>query len=142
MNVILDTNIWISFLFGKQLQTVSELFSNPNMHIYVSECLIAEISDVLSRPKVSQHVSSESIEAMWTLMRDRCMPIENYPGVKSEIRDVKDVYLLAMAKAIPADFIITGDKDLLVLGKYERTAILIYNDFCLLLSNMHFHNND
>lgn len=64
MNVILDTNIWISFLFGKQLQTVAELFSNPNVHIYVSEELISELSSVLVRPKVRQRVSAESIEAM------------------------------------------------------------------------------
>ncbi|MBR1878923.1 MAG: putative toxin-antitoxin system toxin component, PIN family [Paludibacteraceae bacterium] len=137
MNVILDTNIWVSFLFGKQLHTVADLFSNPNIHIYVSEHLISELTDVLSRPKVRQHISSESIEAMWTLIRERCLPVENYPDVKLEIRDAKDVYLLAMAKAIPADFIVTGDKDLLVICKYGQTAILTYNDFCLLLTSMH-----
>ncbi len=96
------------------------------------------VTDVLARPKVRQHISAESIEAMWTLMRERCLPIENYPGVKEEIRDIKDIYLLAMAKAIPADVIITGDKDLLVIGKYAQTTIMTYADFRLLLASMHF----
>lgn len=136
MNVILDTNIWISFLFGKQLQTISNLFSNPNIHVYVSERLVAELTDVLSRPKIRLHISEESIEAMWNLMRERCLPIENYPEVQAEIRDVNDVYLLAMADAIPADFIVTGDKDLLIVGKYKQTTILTYADFRLVLAGL------
>ena len=129
MNIILDTNIWISFLFGKQLQTVADLFVNPNIHIYVSEKLVAELSDVLSRPKIRQYVSAASIDAMWDLMRERCLPIENYPEAQTNIRDVKDVYLLSMAEAIPADFIVTGDKDLLILGKHGETLIVTYDDF-------------
>lgn len=136
MNVILDTNIWVSFLFGKQLHTVADLFSNENIHVYVSQQLIAELTSVLARPKIRQHISDQSIEAMWSLMREKCLPIEDYPSADSIVRDAKDVYLLAMAQAIPADYIVTGDKDLLVLGKYNGTTILSYNDFRLLLLGM------
>lgn len=136
MNVILDTNIWVSFLFGKQLHTVVDLFSNENIHVYVSQQLIAELTSVLARPKIRQHISDQSIEAMWSLMREKCLPVEDYPSTDSIVRDAKDVYLLAMAQAIPADYIVTGDKDLLVLGKYNGTTILSYNDFRLLLLGM------
>lgn len=136
MNVILDTNIWVSFLFGKQLHTVADLFSNENIHVYVSQQLIAELTSVLARPKIRQHISDQSIEAMWSLMREKCLPVEDYPSADSIVRDAKDVYLLTMAQAIPADYIVTGDKDLLVLGKYNGTTILSYNDFRLLLLGM------
>ncbi len=136
MNVILDTNIWVSFLFGKQLHTVADLFSNENIHVYVSQQLIAELTSVLARPKIRQHIFDQSIEAMWSLMREKCLPVEDYPSADSIVRDAKDVYLLAMAQAIPADYIVTGDKDLLVLGKYNGTTILSYNDFRLLLLGM------
>ena len=111
MNVILDTNIWISFLFGKQLQSVASVFDNADIKVYVSPEQVTEIQSVLSRPKIREHISHESIEAMWELMRTRCYPIEDYPAVESTIRDVKDAYLLAMAEAIPASVIVTGDKD-------------------------------
>lgn len=136
MNVILDTNIWVSFLFGKQLHTVADLFSNENIHVYVSQELVTELTSVLARPKIRQHISDQSIEAMWSLMREKCLPVEDYPSADSIVRDAKDVYLLAMAQAIPADYIVTGDKDLLVLGKYNGTTILSYNDFRLLLLGM------
>jgi len=136
MNVILDTNIWISFLFGKQLQSVASVFDNADVKVYVSPEQIAEIQSVLSRAKIRTHISTEAIEAMWDLMRERCYPIENYSMVDSIVRDVKDAYLLSMAEAIPASVIVTGDKDLLVLGHHHETAIMTYQQFLLLLSGI------
>jgi len=136
MKIILDANIWISFLFGKQLQSVSLLLTNPNVKVYVSPNLIAELLDVLSRPKVSKYISEESIEAMWEVMREHCEVIEGYPTVEAPIRDVKDLYILSMAKVIPVDFIVTGDKDLLVLGKYENSSIITFREMMLVLEEL------
>ena len=138
MNVIFDTNIWISFLFGKQLQSVASVFDNADIKVYVSPEQVAEVQSVLSRPKIREHISRESIEAMWELMRTRCYPIEDYPEVESLVRDVKDAYLLSMAEAIPADVIVTGDKDLLVLRRHNNTAIMTYQAFMVLLSGIRF----
>ena len=136
MNVILDTNIWISFLFGKQLQSVASVFDNADVKVFVSPEQVAEIQSVLSRAKIRTRISTDAIEAMWDLMRERCYPIENYPMVDSIVRDVKDTYLLAMSEAIPANVIVTGDKDLLVLGHHHETAIMTYQQFLLLLSEI------
>ena len=137
MNIILDTNIWISFLFGKQLSGVSSVFDNAEVKVFVSRELISEILSVISRPKIRTHITSESIEAMWELMRDRCYPIENYPMVETSVRDAKDTYLLAMSEAIPAHILVTGDKDLLVLKQHHDTMIMNYQQFLLLLSGLH-----
>lgn len=142
MNVILDTNIWVSFLFGKRLHTVSSVFENTEVHVYVSFEQIAELRSVLSRSKIRSHVSAESIEAMWTLMREYAEVIEDYSVVQTDVRDVKDVYLLSMAEAIPADFLVTGDKDLLVLEKHVNTHIITYSNFIQILCvTFAIHNN-
>ena len=44
-------------------------------------------------------------------------------------RDPKDDFLLALSKESKADFLITGDKDLLEIGKYGRTEILTVKMF-------------
>ena len=137
MNIILDTNIWISFLFGKQLHSVSSVFDNAEVKVFVSQELVSEILSVISRPKIRTHIGSEAIEAMWELMRERCYPIENYPMVETPVRDAKDAYLLAMSEAIPAHILVTGDKDLLVLKQHDDTAIMNYQQFLLLLSGLH-----
>ena len=136
MNVILDTNIWISFLLGKRLQSMKSVFQNTDIHVYVSQDLITELISVLARPKIRQYVSTESIETMWTLIREHCYVIEDYPITDSVVRDAKDVYLWSMAQAIPADIIVTGDKDLLVLGKFLNTLILPYSDFLYILQGI------
>jgi uncharacterized protein len=52
--------------------------------------------------------------------------------VTSEVslcRDEDDNFLLALAKDSKADFLITGDKDLLVLKQFENTSILTLTEF-------------
>lgn len=44
-------------------------------------------------------------------------------------RDPKDNYLLALVKDAKADFLTTGDQDLLVLKSFEGTEIITYRDF-------------
>ena len=51
MKVILDTNIWVSFLLGKRLSILREIVEMEGLDIYVSEELIKELRDVVFRPK-------------------------------------------------------------------------------------------
>ena len=57
-------------------------------------------------------------------------------AIKTEItsnvtlcRDPKDNFLLALAKDSKADYLLTGDNDLLILNRFENTKILKYIDF-------------
>lgn len=135
MRVILDTNIWVSFLYGKHMESVAQLFVNPNIEIYVSEELIHELKDVLSRPKHTSRISSYSIQAMWILMDEYCKMVTDYEMTMAYIRDPKDLYLLSMAEAIDADYLVTGDIDILVLGKHLKTQIVTYRDFLQILKS-------
>lgn len=53
----------------------------------------------------------------------------NIESVVTVCRDVKDNYLLALAKDTNAHFLITGDEDLLVLSKFGNTQIIRFKDF-------------
>lgn len=61
MRVILDTNIWISFLFGKQLHDVADIFGSYNIQVYVSPQLLTELQTVVSRDKIRKHIHPQSI---------------------------------------------------------------------------------
>ena len=74
------------------------------------------------------------------LIRNICMPraangkyVVIQTKSKSEIRDKKDLYLLSLADTIKANYIVTGDKDLLVLEKHNRTKIVTITEFMKLL---------
>ncbi|WP_430015956.1 putative toxin-antitoxin system toxin component, PIN family [Microcystis aeruginosa FBCC-A68] len=47
-------------------------------------------------------------------------------------RDAKDNYLLALAKDSQADFLITGDQDLLILQQFGITKIVTYQQFLVI----------
>ena len=44
-------------------------------------------------------------------------------------RDVKDNFLLSLSKDSEADFLISGDGDLLTIGEFEKTKICTLPDF-------------
>jgi len=48
---------------------------------------------------------------------------------QTAIRDANDMYLLSLAETVQADFILTGDKDLLTLQSYRQTKIVTYSMF-------------
>lgn len=48
-------------------------------------------------------------------------------------RDPEDNFLLALAKDGRADYLLTGDNDLLVLNQFEQTKIVKISDFIQML---------
>lgn len=133
MKVILDTNIWISFLLGKRLTILREIVEMEEVEIYVSDDLLAELREVVFRPKFLGKIEFRSVLNLFELINAKCRIIEGYPNVESAIRDIKDLYLLSMAESIPADYIVTGDNDLLVLRNYKDTRIITFAEFVALV---------
>ena len=100
---------------------------------YVCKELIGEYKAVVQRPKLKKYIGEKDVLDTLELMSLYCFCVDIEKPAVSPIRDVKDLYLLSLADTIPADYIISGDKDLLVLGKHNETRILDYNSFLSLL---------
>jgi len=49
--VIVDTNLWISFLIGRKLSVLKELFIRGDLALLASHEQLAELGDVASRFK-------------------------------------------------------------------------------------------
>lgn len=136
MKVILDTNIWVSFLLGKRLSILREIVEMEGLDIYVSEELIKEIREVISRPKFSGKIALESIVNLFELISAKCLFIDGYKDAESAIRDIKDLYLLSMAESIPADYVVTGDSDLLILKNHKGTRIITFSEFVEIVKDL------
>ena len=127
--IVIDTNLWISFLIKKQFSTISELFGN-NKLIFSKE-LLAELCDVVERKKFTKLFSNEHINILFEFIEEYAEIVE----ISSKVdicRDKKDNYLLALAKDSKADYLITGDADLLDLEQFDRTQIIKITDYKLL----------
>jgi putative PIN family toxin of toxin-antitoxin system len=135
VKVIVDTNLWISFLIGKKLSALKFLFSHPQVEVYVCDDLLNEFKDVSSRQKIRKYISDDDVQATFRLMEMYCLYISVSKKSASPVRDIKDLYLLSLADTIPADFIITGDKDLLSLKIHNQTKIVTYREFASLIKD-------
>jgi predicted nucleic acid-binding protein len=103
--VIIDTNLWVSFLLTKRFNFVDELL------------------DVVARPKLKPFFAPQLLDSLLQLIEESALFYEVETTV-SVCRDEKDNFLLALAKESQADYLLTGDKDLLVLKKFEQTSII------------------
>lgn len=128
IRVILDTNLWISYLISKRLKKIDELFEEDRIALIFSQELLEEFIAVASRPKFSRYFSKENVEELLEHFDYFGELIEVTSSV-SVCRDEKDNFLLALAKDGKVDYLVTGDKDLLVLKSFERTKIMTYSDF-------------
>ena len=106
---------------------------NQQITILFSEELLNEFFEVINRPKLKKYFKQKDLEVILEL-------IENYGeliGVKSKIeicRDYKDIFLLSLAVDGKANYLISGDADLLVLKKIKKTKIISIKEFYLMFN--------
>ncbi|MFZ4769897.1 MAG: putative toxin-antitoxin system toxin component, PIN family [Ferruginibacter sp.] len=126
--VIVDTNLWISFLLTKNLSALDILFQNTQITLLFSKELLDEFVEVSNRSKFKKYFSSEDLQALISSIKKHAEFILVSSEV-NECRDPKDNFLLSLAKDGKANHLISGDKDLLELKKFGKTNILTYTEF-------------
>ena len=124
MRIIFDNNIWISFLIGKRLSELQPVFGRADVEIYYCDELEWEFLDVAHRPKIQKYVNEQQIERVHQLMICTCHHGTIASIAPTPVRDPKDVYLLALSEAVQADYLVTGDSDLLELNEFHQTKIV------------------
>lgn len=126
--IILDTNLWISFLINKDYSKLDKILSNKSAILLYSQELIDEFIEVTQRPKFRSYFNAADLQALLLAMSERVIFIEVTSTTKV-CRDEKDNFLLALAKDGNASHLITGDKDLLVLKNFGKTKILTITEY-------------
>jgi len=92
MNVVIDTNIWISFLIGKKLAPLKDLVLNKKIVVLTSEEQIKEIIRVVERSKFYKYFSEDDINELIILLEYYCNNI-NIENIINDCRDSKDNFL-------------------------------------------------
>lgn len=131
--VIIDTNLWISFLITKDLKTLDNKVKTGKIKIIFGLELIEEFLSVASRPKFKKYFLKEDVEQIIDLF-DVYGEIVQVISKIELCRDPKDDFLLSLATDSKADYLITGDKDLLDLKTIGKTKIVTMTDYLKKLS--------
>ena len=134
VRAIFDTNVWISFLIGKRLSTISKYISNRQVIIITTSQLIEEILETTRRKDLRKYFPYEKV---LELVRFLEVIAEKYEITSQHFinRDPKDDFLLDLITASKADYLVTGDKDLLSLNPFETATILKPADFERILTD-------
>lgn len=135
MRVVLDTNVLVSglaFAGGAPGRLVCA-WRNGAITLVVSDFVLSELSRVLPRMSSRTGMSAVDLRDFLDSLRTASVIIEPdaaslAQASASGLRDPNDVPVLAIALAARADWLVTGDKDLLVLAGHF--PILTPADFC------------
>lgn len=131
MRLVVDTNILISALLaGTSLPAhLMVLWREGRFDLLTAPDQLDELMRVTRYPKIRERLHPALAGRLINELRDLAVVVRNLPVVTIS-PDPHDNYLLAMAAAGAADFLVTGDKrDLLALRLYEGTKIITVRDF-------------
>lgn len=120
MRVIIDSNVAIAAAASRGLcEAVLELCLEHH-HLILCEGILAEIDEKLTtKLKVAPAVIAEYLE----VLRHNAEILEPKEVDKRICRDPEDLMVLGLVTPGNADVIVTGDKDLLVIGEYRDARI-------------------
>jgi len=127
--VVLDTNVLISaLLFKGELTRMVGIWQSGKMIPIISKETFNELRAVLEYPKFS--LSRAEIKS---LIEQEILPffevVNVSKHVKGACRDPGDDKFISCAISANADCIVTGDKDLSDLKKYQSVRIIHASDF-------------
>ena len=127
MRVVVDTNTLISALLweGTPYRLFSALRATDGFEMFTSPALLAELTDVLARPHLSSRLQriNTTAEALVNDIAKAFVVLRVEHLAQPICRDPDDDEVLACAMAANADFIVSGDDDLLSLKEHAGVKI-------------------
>ena len=146
MRVLVDTNLFIAYLLKPHgdsfIAVLFRAISAGEVTLLLPEMLLEEIERVAKhKPNLARLISGERLEQFLEQLRllgEEIPPITD--PIPPIVRDVKDDYLIAYAVVGRADYLISGDNDLLVLGAVGSVSIVNSGQFRQILSGQRARN--
>ena len=126
--VVIDTNLWISFLLTRDFSKLDRLMSAERTTLLMSQELLEEIVEVAERPKFRKYFDLIELTNLLVNLKLKAELVQ----VSSQVnvcRDDEDNFLPSLAIDGTATHLLTGDKDLLVLHPFGEIQILIIADY-------------
>jgi len=121
--VILDTNIWISLLISRDFSFLDNFVENGKVKLVFSTELLHEFISVVQRPKFKKYFSNNDLKEIIQVIHKYGI-LTKVSSKIGQCRDIKDNFLLDLAIDSKADYLVTGDNDLLEIRSIKRTRIL------------------
>ena len=141
LRVVIDTNVLVSGLFGiknSPSYQILQAIREQKIILVTSPVILEEIGDVISRKRIVKltKMNEEEQKKFIEGIVERSDVTAGKQLSKIVGRDVNDDKFLACAHEARADYIVTGDSDILVLKEYEGIKIVKPREFVGLLKSL------
>ena len=130
VRLVLDTNILIGALItkGTPPDQLYRAWLRGDIELVTSATQIAELAEVLARPRIRRLVDADEANAILENLAVRALVLNDLPAVDLS-PDPSDNPILAAAIAGNADFVVSGDKKhVLSLGEVDGIPIVTARD--------------
>jgi putative PIN family toxin of toxin-antitoxin system len=131
MRVILDTNVLVSAILspGGNADLALHRWLDGKFVLLTCSEQLAEVKNTLRKPYVARHYKPHDAGRLINLLSTLTLHIERLPVVRRS-SDPEDDFLLSLAQAGEADYLVTGDKTgLLALKRHAGTRIVTAAQF-------------
>lgn len=135
MKVVLDTNVYLSeALLGRVAGEVITAARQGVFTVFISDYILEEIADVLGSPKFQ---ATPRFIHLTVRRASRLSKTVRITGKHmSRVADLKDHPVVETAVNCAADYLVTGDGELLTLRKIDSVEVISLADFLSMLRNL------
>jgi uncharacterized protein len=132
---VLDVNVLISAILGPlgHPRQIVLAWEANQFAVITSDGIIAELRANLRLPRIARRYNvrnPQDVQWIEGLLRVQAQVVfVPHHEVRSVTGDPEDDLVLATARLAQADYLVTGDHGLLVLGQYEATKVVSPRDF-------------
>jgi len=121
MKIILDANVVVAAFASRGLcESIFELCLSEHELILCEDLL----NEIVKNLRIKIKLPSRMVDAIKELLKEHSLILDPTPLPKDACRDPDDIKILGLAIASSADYIVTGDKDLLILKHIQKIPIL------------------
>ena len=125
IRAVLDANVFVSAAIqqGPSYRIVNAWLDSRAFELLLSEAVLAEVEDVLTRPRLAKRIAGADARAYVHAIRVAADLVADQASPPAFTRDPDDDYLVALARAHQADVIVSGDKDLLTWTEQQPAVV-------------------
>jgi putative PIN family toxin of toxin-antitoxin system len=131
--IIIDTNLLVSYFINGGNSALTAVIQSEHYIILASKELFQEYVSVLKRPKFKKYFIDVNVDELLQVYIKLLTFVEINCDVKL-CRDPNDDFIIQLAISSEADFLITGDNDILILESFGNCQFISLSEFILLNS--------
>ncbi|MBI4209048.1 MAG: putative toxin-antitoxin system toxin component, PIN family [Deltaproteobacteria bacterium] len=134
IRVVVDTNVLISGTIHSKgfSYKIAKMWEGGELILVTSLAMLEEAERVFNYPRIKKkyHFNSSQMEKVFSNLAKYSVVVRDLPSLSVIERDPEDNIVISTAIAGKADYIVTGDGDLLDLGSHQGIEIVTPRRLC------------